>query len=97
MLRRPPRTTRTDTLVPYTTRFRSFSEGEEALLALDLTEHGWRVIYANDVVARRFPASTGESGRRERLRARNVIWVAWMRRPLRAAWHKTREIGRAHV
>src|SRR3546814_3412381 len=29
MLRRPPRSTRTDTLFPYTTLFRSFREGAE--------------------------------------------------------------------
>src|SRR3546814_8150687 len=30
MIRRPPRSTRTDTLFPYTTLFRSFSDGEYA-------------------------------------------------------------------
>src|SRR3546814_13431819 len=29
MIRRPPRSTRTDTLVPYTTLFRSYTEAEE--------------------------------------------------------------------
>src|SRR3546814_9734019 len=31
MIRRPPRSTRTDTLFPYTTRFRSRAEGAEAV------------------------------------------------------------------
>src|SRR3546814_2128020 len=31
MIRRPPRSTRTDTLFPYTTLFRSYPEGFEAL------------------------------------------------------------------
>src|SRR3546814_16643058 len=30
MIRRPPRSTRTDTLVPYTTRFRSFGFAQDA-------------------------------------------------------------------
>src|SRR3546814_3368043 len=29
MIRRPPRSTRTDTLVPYTTRFRSFGQNDQ--------------------------------------------------------------------
>src|SRR3546814_2720421 len=33
MIRRPPRSTRTDTLFPYTTLFRSSCFGEEALIA----------------------------------------------------------------
>src|SRR3546814_20417615 len=45
---------------------------------------------ATDAGARGFPATAGDSGRGERRRARNVIGVAWMRRPLRAAGHKTR-------
>src|SRR3546814_6839993 len=32
MIRRPPRSTRTDTLVPYTTLFRSVGDGEGAAL-----------------------------------------------------------------
>src|SRR3546814_7338553 len=34
MIRRPPRSTRTDTLFPYTTLFRSLHVGTEAALAL---------------------------------------------------------------
>src|SRR3546814_19491416 len=37
MIRRPPRSTRTDTLFPYTTLFRSH---ESAVLALPLLDHG---------------------------------------------------------
>src|SRR3546814_360725 len=36
MVRRPPRSTRTDTLFPYTTLFRSL-DGEEVLLSIRLT------------------------------------------------------------
>ncbi|WP_073102669.1 glycosyltransferase family 2 protein [Pollutimonas bauzanensis] len=66
-----------------------FIGGEEALMALDLVEKGWRIVYANDVITRHFPSVLRDSRLRERLLIRNAIWVAWMRRPLRAAWHET--------
>ncbi|WP_353149728.1 glycosyltransferase [Pollutimonas bauzanensis] len=66
-----------------------FQGGEEALMALDLVERGWRIVYANDVVARYFPSLAADSRLRERLLIRNAIWVAWMRRPVRAAWRQT--------
>src|SRR3546814_5112952 len=52
MCRRPPRSTRTDTLLPYTTRFRSRIA---ALPAQDFLDWGWRypffVAFAINVVA----------------------------------------------
>src|SRR3546814_2630773 len=48
MIRRPPRSTRTDTLFPYTTLFRSFGEaggaGDDVGLARQDGEHDGRVI-----------------------------------------------------
>src|SRR3546814_8381097 len=44
MIRRPPRSTRTDTLFPYTTLFRSDAEGAANLLRGDLLER--RGIYS---------------------------------------------------
>src|SRR3546814_4064439 len=38
MIRRPPRSTRTDTLFPYTTLFRSAHRGQERHIALDLDQ-----------------------------------------------------------
>src|SRR3546814_19484770 len=38
MLRRPPRSTRTDTLFPYTTLFRSIAFGHGSLLAVQASE-----------------------------------------------------------
>ncbi|HUH58645.1 MAG TPA: glycosyltransferase [Candidimonas sp.] len=72
-----------------------FIGGEEELMALDLVERGWRIVYADDVKTRHFPSAQRDSGLRERLLIRNAIWVAWMRRPLRAAWHETRMQWRA--
>ncbi len=66
-----------------------FTGGEEALMALDLVEKGWRIIYAHDVITRHFPTLLRDSYSRDRLLIRNAIWVAWMRRPLRAAWRET--------
>src|SRR3546814_6852659 len=40
MIRRPPRSTRTDTLFPYTTLFRSRQVVRLAVLAVCLREHG---------------------------------------------------------
>src|SRR3546814_20292974 len=83
MIRRPPRSTRTDTLLPYTTLFRSTSMGRILLSALsaDLREE--------------WPSHTVLEPRTERtivsadaLRAELDI-VAEQRRSL--------EIGRAHV
>src|SRR3546814_11181093 len=42
MIRRPPRATRTDTLFPYTTRFRSEPAGEQLVLLLALCQRGQR-------------------------------------------------------
>src|SRR3546814_10428749 len=66
MIRRPPRSTRTDTLFPYTTLFRSLESGEGALHHVGCSP----ALYAADrldgladrphVVAHRVPAVTGE-------------------------------------
>jgi GT2 family glycosyltransferase len=66
-----------------------FLGGEEALMALDLADRGWRIIYADDVIARHFPAPCHDSRQRQYRFIRNAIWVAWMRRPVRAAWRET--------
>jgi GT2 family glycosyltransferase len=55
--------------------------GEETLLAIDLAAAGWRLVYADDVVAHHQP-SPGGRGRRGRREIRNALWTAWLRRPL---------------
>src|SRR3546814_1547340 len=40
MIRRPPRSTRTDTLVPYTTLFRSYREHRRRVVVLDQHDVG---------------------------------------------------------
>ncbi|HEY9573484.1 MAG TPA: glycosyltransferase [Pusillimonas sp.] len=66
-----------------------FVGGEESLMALDMVEQGWRIVYAADVITRHFPSIIRDAGLRERLLIRNAIWVAWMRRPVRAAYRET--------
>jgi GT2 family glycosyltransferase len=66
-----------------------FIGGEEALMAMDMVERGWRIIYDDKVVTRHFPSSLRDSGLRNRLVLRNAIWVGWMRRPWRSAWRET--------
>lgn len=66
-----------------------FLGGEEALLAMDMAERGWWVIYMEDVVSLRAPLRPRNARPLERRKLRNAIWVAWMRLPLRLAWRET--------
>jgi N-acetylglucosaminyl-diphospho-decaprenol L-rhamnosyltransferase len=72
--------------------------GEEALLAIDLFAAGWKLVYADDVVAHHRPAAGGRNGRRQR-ELRNALWTAWLRRPAASARARTadalRDAGRA--
>src|SRR3546814_11232888 len=52
MIRRPPRSTRTDTLFPYTTRFRSFEDNHKAVCGCPST-------FRHPSAAVRKPAQTG--------------------------------------
>src|SRR3546814_9238077 len=62
MIRRPPRSTRTDTLFPYTTLFRS--RGSSRLCAADIrSAHGPRSIHLRDGL-RRHPGSSRHAHRR---------------------------------
>src|SRR3546814_13275807 len=84
MIRRPPRSTRTDTLFPYTTLFRS-PELQE------LT----RAAYGSVALSVLWIPGTGASGRAANPRQ----WVGRVCRARGPAWcWRTRtEIGRAHV
>lgn len=63
--------------------------GEEALLAIDLTEAGWGLAYVDDVTARHHPSPVRDPSRRRRAELRNEALVAWLRRPLSAALAET--------
>src|SRR3546814_8311059 len=92
MIRRPPRSTRTDTLFPYTTLFRSLTVGNIGLLAIyDIIfaiEHGARP-HGFEVAAR---AGLGHRDRTDRLAADHF------RQPMRLQLFRTpsETIGRDH-
>lgn len=68
---------------------RLFLGCEEALLAMDLMTAGWHMAYIPDVVVCHYPSPVRDSGMRRRLAARNALWLAWLRRPLRGALDET--------
>jgi GT2 family glycosyltransferase len=57
-------------------------EAEERLLALDLAAAGWPAAYVDDVVAWHWPSAARDSAARARLRQRNEVLIAWLRRPV---------------
>jgi GT2 family glycosyltransferase len=60
--------------------------GEEELLAIDLADAGWDLVYVPDVVAVHRPSPRRDTGARRRRITRNALWTAWLRRrPLAAA------------
>ncbi len=78
--------------------------GEEALLAIDLSTQGWDMIYVPEVVAHHHPSMGRDRSAGRRVRTRNDLWVAWLRRrpwgalrrTLQVAWPAWRErSGRA--
>lgn len=62
--------------------------GEEELLALDLAEAGYELVYAGDVVAHHQPDRRRRPGR-ARITVRNELLVTWLRRPLGSALRRT--------
>lgn len=63
--------------------------GEEELLALDLARAGWTLAYLADAVIHHHPSPRRDAAARRWLLTRNDLWVAWLRRPLRAAMAKS--------
>jgi GT2 family glycosyltransferase len=68
---------------------RLFLGREEALLAIDLLAAGWHMAYVPDAVVCHFPSRMRDTADRSRMSARNALWIAWLRRPIRAAWRAT--------
>src|SRR5829696_4323992 len=71
--------------------------GEEELLACDLIDAGWTLLYAPDVVVHHHPSQVRDHRVRSRAESRNRIRVAWTRRSGPAAiaitWNELRECG----
>ncbi|MEI2415168.1 glycosyltransferase [Orrella sp. JC864] len=69
---------------------RLFIGGEEALLALDAMQRGWRIHYAPALATCHRPSPRRDSALRRRMLARNAVWTAWLRLPAAQAWQATR-------
>lgn len=75
---------------------RLFLGYEETLVALDLAAAGWAMAYVPELVVHHHPSSLRDRRRRRRLLVRNALWLAWLRRPVRAALRRTwREVHEA--
>src|SRR3546814_15476595 len=83
MIRRPPRSTRTDTLFPYTTLFRS----DGAIVRVN----GRRTVVLKSTPANRGQIYENKKGVRLQRNGNNVTWNT----ALRSAPESCREIGRA--
>jgi GT2 family glycosyltransferase len=70
---------------------RFFDGGEETLLAYDLAAAGWSMLYSDRMTVHYHPTPPRDARARERLLARNALWVAWLRRPLGVALRRTAE------
>jgi GT2 family glycosyltransferase len=69
--------------------------GEEELLAIDLVERGWELVYVDSVVAHHHPSPVRDPAERRRVLVRNRLWTLWLRRPLRVAWRASVDLLRA--
>src|SRR3546814_3100682 len=96
MIRRPPRSTRTDTLVPYTTLFRS--DADESLLAVDRQRADARLEHQVGLVARGDqPAAVPQDAvpqRRHQILAVGALDVAGVDEDLAADRHLDRKSTR---
>jgi GT2 family glycosyltransferase len=68
---------------------RLFLGGEEALLAWDLAAHGGAMAYVPELLVHHYPSPRRDVTARRRLLLRNALWLAWLRRPARAALYQT--------
>ena len=68
---------------------RFFVGGEEELLGFDLAAAGWRMVYLASLTVHQYPSPRALPAQRERYRARNALWVAWLRRPFDVAMRRT--------
>src|SRR3546814_12386593 len=76
MIRRPPRSTRTDTLFPYTTLFRSHADGEHVVRPDQETDHAdgnHRIDHAK--VAEHRLSAEGGSNLADHAKARNDHYI----------------------
>lgn len=60
---------------------RLFIGGEEELVAIDVLEAGYRIVYCERIIVHHHPSPARDSGLRRRLLARNAACVGWLRLP----------------
>ena len=71
---------------------------EESLLALELLERGWQLIYDPQLTLVHAPAAAGRTPRRRRVTVRrNRLWTAWLRHSSSGARHATAALLREAV
>jgi N-acetylglucosaminyl-diphospho-decaprenol L-rhamnosyltransferase len=63
--------------------------GEEELVAWDLLDAGWSLVYVPDVVVHHHPSKARDPVQRAVREARNRVWSAWMRRSAKDAARHT--------
>jgi N-acetylglucosaminyl-diphospho-decaprenol L-rhamnosyltransferase len=63
--------------------------GEEELVAWDLLDAGWSLVYVPDVVVHHHPSPQRDPSQRRLRESRNRIWSAWMRRSISEAARRT--------
>ncbi|MEA2843840.1 MAG: hypothetical protein QOJ69_1511 [Actinomycetota bacterium] len=66
--------------------------GEETLLAVDLLDVGWRLVYVDELVAFRHGSETRDSGRRRTVDLHNELLRTWLRLPAAHALRWTRQV-----
>jgi GT2 family glycosyltransferase len=64
---------------------RLFIGGEEQLVALDVLNAGYAIVYCDTVVTTHDPSPSRDAGLRRLMLARNAALVAWLRLPLTEA------------
>jgi GT2 family glycosyltransferase len=74
-----------------------FLGGEEALLALDLVENGWEIVYMNHVIVYHYPSPGRDTRARRLLLIRNALWVTWLRRPVNSVMRETMCLARSAI
>jgi GT2 family glycosyltransferase len=63
--------------------------GEEELVAWDLLDRGWSLVYLPEVVFHHHPSLQRDATARRTRESRNRMWAAWMRRSARDAARRT--------
>lgn len=66
--------------------------GEESLLAVDLLDAGWRVVYVDELIAFHHPSATADPNRRRAVDLHNELLRAWLRLPIAHALRWTRRV-----